>query len=126
MKFLVLACVVALAGVVSARAQRGYTEIYDTIDLEEVLGNKRLLIPYLQCVLGEGKCTPPGRELKSHIKEALETHCAKCSPKQVKGTKRVIGHLINHEAEYWRKLKAMYDPSGQFTKRYENELKGQL
>nr|QIJ45720.1 chemosensory protein [Glyphodes pyloalis] len=127
MKFLVLACLVAFAAAASARAQRGgYTEIYDTIDLDEILSNRRLLVPYLQCVLGEGKCTPPGKELKSHIKEALETQCGKCSPAQVKGTRRVISHLINHEADYWNKLTAKYDPNGQFTKKYENELRTQV
>nr|AIX97834.1 chemosensory protein [Cnaphalocrocis medinalis] len=123
MKLVIFACLVALAAVAHAGPQRGYTDVYDSIDINEVLGNRRLLLPYLHCVLGEGKCTPPGKELKSHIKEALETQCAKCTPAQRTGTRKVIAHLINHEAEYWNKLTAKYDPTGQFTKKYENELR---
>nr|WPO56433.1 chemosensory protein [Leucinodes orbonalis] len=123
MKLFLVACVLALAGAAFAARVPRYTEIYDTIDVPQILSNRRLLVPYVLCVLDEGKCTPPGRELKSHIKEALETECAKCSPAQVKGTRLVIGHLINHEPDFWNKLVNKYDPNHQYTKKYEQELR---
>lgn len=37
------------------------------IDVDEILKNDRLTRNYLDCVLGKGKCTPEGEELKSKI-----------------------------------------------------------
>ncbi|XP_028163103.1 allergen Tha p 1-like [Ostrinia furnacalis] len=127
MKVLLLACMLACAGVVlGRRVPRAYTDIYDSIDINTVLSNRRLLVPYVLCVLEEGKCTPPGKELKSHIKEALETHCGQCTENQKRGSRQVIAHLINHEPEYWKKLTNKYDPTGKFTKMYENELRAHV
>ncbi|XP_053615083.1 allergen Tha p 1 [Plodia interpunctella] len=122
MKVCVALCVLALTAVALGRPQSQYTDRYDNIDLNEILNNRRLLVPYIQCVLGEGKCTPDGKELKSHIREALENDCAKCTENQREGSRRVIAHLIKHEQDYWAKLKAKYDPSGKYSKRHEQEL----
>lgn len=45
-------------------AEDKYTDKYDKIDLDEILGNKRLLQAYVNCILDKGKCTPEGKELK--------------------------------------------------------------
>nr|WPA71068.1 chemosensory protein protein 19 [Diaphania glauculalis] len=119
-------CFLALAAVVSAypRAKDSkYTDRYDSVNLEEVISNRRLLVPYIKCILEQGKCSPEGRELRSHIKEALENYCAKCTDTQRSGTRRVIGHLINNEAAYWTQLSAKYDPDRKFVTKYEKELR---
>nr|UVB79215.1 chemosensory protein 12 [Heortia vitessoides] len=125
MKSFVLFCLVAIAGVALAKpgGHQGYTTKYDGIDIHQIVNNRRLLVGYINCVLDLGKCTNEGKELKSHIREALETHCAKCSETQVNATRTIIRHLINHEADYWNKLKAKYDPKGKFTQQYEKELR---
>ncbi|CAH0713328.1 unnamed protein product, partial [Brenthis ino] len=74
-------------------------------------------------MLEEGKCSAEGKELKSHIQEALENNCAKCTNAQKSGTKKVIGHLINNENEYWEKLTAKYDPQHKYSVKYEKDLK---
>lgn len=50
---------------VSARPDNKYTTKYDSVDLNEIIGNKRLLKNYVHCLLGKGNCTPDGAELKS-------------------------------------------------------------
>ncbi|CAB3231648.1 unnamed protein product [Arctia plantaginis] len=70
-----------------------------------------------------GKCTPEGRELRSHLKEGIEENCAKCTPAQRSGTRRVLAHLINHEPDYWNQLKAKYDSTGKHSAQYERELR---
>ncbi|KAJ8717925.1 hypothetical protein PYW07_005855 [Mythimna separata] len=100
-----------------------YTDRYDNVDLDEILSNRRLLVPYVKCILDQGKCAPDGKELKEHIREALENECGKCTETQKSGTRRVIGHLINHEDAYWNELTAKYDPQRKFTAKYEKELK---
>jgi hypothetical protein len=45
-----------------ARPEEKYK--YDNLNIEEILGNKRLLQAYVNCVLDKGKCSPEGKELK--------------------------------------------------------------
>nr|XP_049701113.1 ejaculatory bulb-specific protein 3 [Helicoverpa armigera] len=123
MRTFVVACLLGLVAVTLARPESKYTSKYDNINLDEILANQRLLVPYLKCILEEGKCTPEGKELKSHIREALEEDCAKCTENQRKGTRKVLAHLINHEEGYWNRLKAKYDPESKYTAKHEQELR---
>nr|BAF91714.1 chemosensory protein [Papilio xuthus] len=120
MNTFLMVCLLALVAAVSADQ---YTDRYDNVDLDEILSNRRLLVPYLNCILEEGKCSPDGKELKSHIKEALENNCGKCTETQKSGSRKVIGHLINNEKEYWGKLTAKYDPERKYVTKYESELR---
>ncbi|CAG4947247.1 unnamed protein product [Colias eurytheme] len=122
MKYLIAFCVIALAAVTNARPDT-YTNKYDGIDLKEILNNRRLLVPYVKCALEQGKCSPEGKELRSHIKEALENYCGKCTDTQKNGTRLVITHLINHESDFWNQLVDKYDPSKKYVTKYESELK---
>nr|ALT31611.1 chemosensory protein 29 [Cnaphalocrocis medinalis] len=99
-----------------------YTDRYDTINLDDVLANKRLTVAYIKCVLDKGKCTNEGKELKSHIIEALQNGCSKCTKAQREGMRRVIRHLIKYEKGYWQELVEKYDPDRVFTQKYEKEL----
>ncbi|KAF9818734.1 hypothetical protein SFRURICE_011780 [Spodoptera frugiperda] len=124
MKSFIVLCLFGLAAVALAKPNGStYTDRYDNVNLDEILGNRRLLTPYIKCILEEGKCTADGKELKSHIREALEQNCAKCTDAQRSGTRRVLGHLINNEEESWNRLKAKYDPQSKYTVKYELELK---
>ncbi|GBP07791.1 Ejaculatory bulb-specific protein 3 [Eumeta japonica] len=64
MQSAIVLLMLALAAVVLARPDT-YTDRYDNIDLDEVVNNRRLLVPYVKCVLDQGKCSPEGKELKS-------------------------------------------------------------
>ncbi|XP_063626805.1 allergen Tha p 1-like [Cydia splendana] len=123
MKAVLVVCLLAVVVVVSARPGDKYTDRFDNINLDEILSNRRLLVPYVKCLLGQAPCTPPGKELKSHIKEALENGCAKCTENQRTATRRVIGHLINKEGQQWNQLVAKYDPKRVYVAKYESELR---
>ncbi|XP_013187518.2 allergen Tha p 1 [Amyelois transitella] len=123
MKSLIVICLFAVVAAVVARPGEQYTDRFDNVNLDEILSNRRLLIPYVKCALDQAKCTPDGKELKSHIRDALENGCAKCTKAQQEGTRRVIGHLINNEPEYWNQLTLKYDRDHKYTKKYETELR---
>ncbi|XP_075981770.1 allergen Tha p 1-like isoform X2 [Anticarsia gemmatalis] len=123
MKSFVALCVLFVASVCVARPDDHYTDKYDNVNLDEILSNKRLLGPYIKCALDQGKCAPDAKELKDHIKDALETECSKCTDTQKDGTRRVIKHLINNEEESWNELAAKYDPDRKYAAKYEKELR---
>ncbi|KAA1412535.1 hypothetical protein F0U44_22600 [Nocardioides humilatus] len=123
MNSLIAFCLFAVLAVALARPDDKYTDRYDNVNLDEVLSNSRLLQPYIKCILDKDRCAPDAKELKEHIREALETECAKCTEAQKKGTRRVIGHLINNESKSWNELTAKYDPENKFTAKYEKELR---
>ena len=62
-KFIVL-CLFGLVAVAVAKPGGTYTDRYDNVNLVEILSNRRLLLPYVKCILDQGKCTPDGKELK--------------------------------------------------------------
>ncbi|KAJ8717279.1 hypothetical protein PYW08_005678 [Mythimna loreyi] len=121
MKAVFIVCALVVA--VSARPEEQYTSKYDDINYQEVVENDRLFESYFKCMMEEGKCTSEGKELKTHVPDALQTECSKCTPKQKEGTKYVIKHLINHRPQHWQRLRAKYDPQGKYADKYEKELK---
>ncbi|XP_022834059.1 ejaculatory bulb-specific protein 3-like [Spodoptera litura] len=124
MKSMIVLCVLSVAALVVARPDDShYTDRYDNVNLDEILSNRRLLVPYVKCILDQGKCAPDAKELKEHIREALENECGKCTETQKNGTRRVIEYLINNEEEYWNELTVKYDPERKYTAKYEKELK---
>ncbi|KAL0820643.1 hypothetical protein ABMA28_006478 [Loxostege sticticalis] len=139
MRLLLLLC---LSVYLCCACAQSYTDRYDTVNLDDVLANKRLTVAYIKCMLDKGKCTSEGKELKypksyrdrfnrirrspspslAHIAEALQNGCAKCTKAQREGMRRVIKHLINHERGYWQQLVEKYDPKRVYTQKYEKEL----
>nr|ALT31605.1 chemosensory protein 23 [Cnaphalocrocis medinalis] len=124
MKAAIAFCVFFFAALAVARPEEDrYTDRYDNIDLDEILSNKQVLVPYIKCILDQGRCTPDAKELKGHIKDALENECGKCTEAQQRGSRRVIGHLINNEPAYWTELTTKYDPEKKYSAKYEKELR---
>ncbi|XP_047031336.1 uncharacterized protein LOC124638421 isoform X2 [Helicoverpa zea] len=65
MNSLIVFCVLSLAALTIAHPDGAtYTDKYDNVDLDEILGNRRLMVPYIKCMLDQGKCAPDAKELK--------------------------------------------------------------
>lgn len=72
MKFVLVASFLVLAVSAKPAEKAGkYTTKYDNIDIEEILHNDRLFNNYYSCLLGTGKCTPDGAELKGKLQYHL-------------------------------------------------------
>ncbi|CAD0203151.1 unnamed protein product [Chrysodeixis includens] len=95
-----------------------YTTKYDAIDLDEVLGNDRLLTGYVKCLLEEGPCTADGKELKQNLPDAIENDCKKCSERQREGADKVIHYIIDHRPDDWTTLEKKYNPDGTYKVKY--------
>ncbi|CAG9795816.1 unnamed protein product [Diatraea saccharalis] len=101
-----------------------YTDRFDGVNVDEITANRRLLVPYVRCVLDQGRCTAEGKELKLHVKDAMQTACKKCTDKQKEGARKVVNHIREKELEYWEQLIAKYDPTGEYKPIYEPFLAG--
>nr|AXU25085.1 chemosensory protein 6 [Cyrtorhinus lividipennis] len=112
-----LVCAVFVTG------QESYPDRYDNIDVDEILSNQRLYQKYFDCVMGKGKCTPDGAELKDKIPEALKNECAQCNEKQKKGAEKVLRFLITQKKDDFKLLEEKYDPEGIYRKKYEEQRK---
>ncbi|KAJ3648853.1 hypothetical protein Zmor_020624 [Zophobas morio] len=122
MKTFILIALVAIIGVAWARPDEKYTEIYDNVDLDEILNSERLLKNYFNCLMDRGNCSPDGEELKKAIPDALQNECAKCNEKQKNGSRKVIRFLIKNKNDWWKELEAKYDKDGIYKKKYQAEL----
>lgn len=64
-KLLSIVCIIVVTMTVIQAAPQKYTNKFDNINVDEILGNDRLLSSYFKCLMDTGKCTPEGEELKS-------------------------------------------------------------
>ncbi|XP_068620559.1 ejaculatory bulb-specific protein 3-like [Battus philenor] len=117
--------IILFCAVAAVLATDKYTDKYDNINLDELKSNSKLIQSYANCILGKGKCTAEGKELREHLQEAIETGCEKCTEKQEKGSYEMIKHLIEHEPEIWNELCAKFDPEGKWRKTYEDRARAQ-
>ncbi|XP_022188885.1 ejaculatory bulb-specific protein 3 isoform X2 [Nilaparvata lugens] len=123
MKSIILLVFVSMSAMVyRCRADEpSYPTSWDNVNIDEVLGNERLVQNYAKCLLEKGSCSPEGTELKKAIPDALKTGCTKCSDKQKAGAQKVIKWLVQKKPELWKEVVDKYDPSGEYTKKYEKE-----
>lgn len=56
---------VLLLGILCIVMADKYPVKYDSVNIETVLSNDRVLSNYIKCLLDKGACTREGRELKS-------------------------------------------------------------
>ena len=120
---LAVVCLLAFAAVVyvAARPEEKYTNKFDNIDVEQILHSDRLLDNYFKCLMGEGRCTADGTELKNILPDALATECSKCSERQKDMSKKVIDFLTANKPKMWHKLLDKYDPEKKYRAKYGDE-----
>lgn len=64
-----LGVIVFVSVVVFVVSQETYSDKYDNVDVDEILNNQRLYQKYFDCIMGKGKCTADGTELKGRHEE---------------------------------------------------------
>ncbi|CAH1393650.1 unnamed protein product [Nezara viridula] len=87
LRTLLLLAPLLLAWSCQAATAPSYTTRWDTIDIDQILKNDRILKKYIDCLMDRGKCSPDAQELKKVLPEAMQTECAKCTDAQ----KRLAG-----------------------------------
>ncbi|XP_014255494.1 ejaculatory bulb-specific protein 3-like [Cimex lectularius] len=114
---LVFVCLVGLAV-----SQETYTSQYDNINVDSILANERIVRQYVKCLLDQTRCNNEGKTLKKILPDALRTGCKKCTSTQKVQAEKVLRHLYRQRRNDWNRLKAKYDPSGQYSRFYESML----
>nr|QIJ45726.1 chemosensory protein [Glyphodes pyloalis] len=99
-----------------------YDERYDYLDVDALFNSKRLVRNYVDCLISAQRCTPEGKQLKRILPEALRTKCARCTERQKKTAVKVIKRLKHEFPEEWAKLSSRWDPTGDFTRYFEEFL----
>ncbi|KAM7349332.1 antennal protein 10 isoform 1-T1 [Cochliomyia hominivorax] len=102
----------------AAPLKQTYDNKFDNIDIDEILGQERLLNNYIKCLEGLGPCTPDGKMLKETLPDAITTNCAKCTERQKYGSDKVTHYLIDNRPEDWTRLEKIYDPEGSYRMAY--------
>ncbi|XP_063540427.1 arp2/3 complex-activating protein rickA-like isoform X1 [Cydia strobilella] len=120
----VFACVSFVAGqdVNSLRDLPKYDKRYDYLSVDAILENKRLVRNYVDCLINAKPCTPEGKALKKILPEALRTKCVRCTENQKQTAVKVIKRVKAEYPEDWQKLASRWDPTGDFTRYFEEVL----
>ncbi|XP_059059569.1 uncharacterized protein LOC131852849 [Achroia grisella] len=99
-----------------------YDQRYDYLDVDALFNNKRLVRNYVDCLISASRCTPEGKALKRILPEALRTKCVRCTERQKRTAVKVIKRLKYEYPEEWAKLSSRWDPTGDFTRYFEEFL----
>lgn len=95
----------------------------ETIDVDKILGNNRILTNYIRCFLNEGACSPEARDFKRLIPTLASTACGDCTENQRLIIKKIFRHMIDNRPDDWRMLQQTYDPEGRNVKTIEEFLR---
>ncbi|KAG7301653.1 hypothetical protein JYU34_014627 [Plutella xylostella] len=122
--FVLCACVWGAVGqdINSMRTMPKYDSRYDYLDVDAILDSKRLVRNYVDCLIAIKPCTPEGKALKRILPEALRTKCIRCTDRQKRTAVKVIKRLKYEYPSEWAKLSCRWDPSGDFTRFFEEFL----
>nr|QCZ25130.1 chemosensory protein 16 [Nezara viridula] len=114
-----------LLGLVALCAGAAAQDPIDSFNVDEVLSNERLLKSYIQCMLdaNEGRCTKEGKEIKKRLPKFVENGCLDCPPTQLERAIKTLKHVTEQHPADWAKLKAKYDPTGEFAKKHAETWK---
>nr|AXF48716.1 chemosensory protein CSP20 [Lobesia botrana] len=120
----VFACVtfVVAQDINSVKDLPKYDKRYDYLSVDAILENKRLVRNYVDCLINAKPCTPEGKALKRILPEALRTKCVRCTESQKQTAVKVIRRVKAEYPEDWQKLASRWDPTGDFTRYFEEVL----
>ncbi|KAG5683691.1 hypothetical protein PVAND_012957 [Polypedilum vanderplanki] len=120
--FLIISLVPAfsLAQGASEDDKNFYSRRYDSIDVDLIFRSSRLLNNYVDCLLDKKPCPPEGKDLKRVLPHALRTKCARCTKIQKTKALDVITRLYYEHPSIYLALAERYDPTGEYTKNFEN------
>ncbi|VVC29322.1 Insect odorant-binding protein A10/Ejaculatory bulb-specific protein 3 [Cinara cedri] len=118
-----LAIVLFVATTIAMANPDSYTTRFDNINIDEILGNDRLLNNYFKCLMDMGKCTPDGEELKRNLLDGIQNKCARCSEKQKQGSEKIIKFLYEKKPDLWKQLEDKYDPTKTYRLLYVEDAK---
>ncbi|KAF5299913.1 hypothetical protein FQR65_LT09308 [Abscondita terminalis] len=99
-----------------------YTDEFDNIDIDEILGNKRLVDNYLHCARTGQKCTPDGQKARELIPDALKTKCVKCTDVQKEKVQKILEWAIQNRPDDFLDLENQFDPEHVYRAQYADEL----
>ncbi|PBC26787.1 ejaculatory bulb-specific protein 3 [Apis cerana] len=83
-------------------AEELYSDKYDYVNIDEILANDRLRNQYYDCFIDADSCiTPDSMFFKSHITEAFQTQCKKCTEIQKQNMDKLAEWFTTNEPEKW-------------------------
>ncbi|XP_020289355.1 ejaculatory bulb-specific protein 3-like [Pseudomyrmex gracilis] len=102
------------SGFVSGTEEEFYSDTYDNVDIDAILGNERLVKQYMNCILDKGSCTADGRSLRRILPDALATTCKKCNQRQREIARKIGNYLKTNRPEEWAEFVRKFDPNNQY------------
>nr|AVM86436.1 chemosensory protein [Corythucha ciliata]AYP30827.1 CSP2 [Corythucha ciliata] len=99
-------------------------EVFDeSIDVDDILDNDRILDTYLKCFYGTAKCNTLASAIKERIPDIFSTVCGECTEKQKGIFKHVLVKFIPKRPDDWELILKIYDPKGEYRPKLEEFIK---
>ncbi|XP_050442526.1 putative odorant-binding protein A10 [Adelges cooleyi] len=123
-------CLVAVFSVASSAATKSaneeiklsqedlkkYIAIMESVNVEQVVNNERLLNTHLKCFINEGPCVPQFKDLKKVLPALVKDNCSLCTDSQKELAKKVREQIKTKHPKEFEKFVKLYDPDGVLSK----------
>ncbi|XP_044265873.1 ejaculatory bulb-specific protein 3-like [Tribolium madens] len=83
---------------------------YETVNIDKLLADEKMVTEYMACLRGEGPCTPAEKDLEEHIPLVLGNYCADCNEKQKNFVIKLATFVIKNRFDEWRQVQKRFDP----------------
>ncbi|KAK5649842.1 hypothetical protein RI129_000871 [Pyrocoelia pectoralis] len=77
-------------------------------EINKALNDTRYLTRQIKCTLGEVRCDPVGKRLKSLAPLVLRGSCPQCTPQEMKQVQKVLAYVQQHYPKEWNKIIQTY------------------
>ncbi|XP_050525834.1 ejaculatory bulb-specific protein 3-like [Daktulosphaira vitifoliae] len=94
-----------------------YMKIMDTINVDELISNDRLMNTHFKCFLNEGPCVSQFKDLKKVLPELIKDNCSTCSDAQKTKMYNSIEKIRAKKPEEFDKFTKIYDPENKYFKK---------
>ncbi|KAF5301378.1 hypothetical protein FQA39_LY10776 [Lamprigera yunnana] len=121
MNKLIVAGFFALVAVKLAHPQ--FTDEFDNVDIDEILGNQRLVNNYLNCIKTGKKCTADGLKARELIPQVLQSKCDECSQSHKDKALKILEWTIKNRSDDFLDIEAEFDSAREFRNQFDEDLK---
>uniref|UniRef100_A0A1Y1KY12 Uncharacterized protein n=1 Tax=Photinus pyralis TaxID=7054 RepID=A0A1Y1KY12_PHOPY len=77
-------------------------------EINKALNDTRYLMRQIKCTLGEVRCDPVGKRLKSLAPLVLRGSCPQCTDQEMKQVQKVLAHVQQYYPKEWNKIIQTY------------------
>ncbi|XP_014260923.1 ejaculatory bulb-specific protein 3-like [Cimex lectularius] len=112
-------CITSRQAVTIVQVEKNLLKYLTSVNLMNILTNKRIMAMYMKCLLRRGPCSPEIRDFRRLLPRFLKHLCSYCNEQESESLRIIFQFVKSRRPEEWKQLEDVYDPKRINTDRIE-------